>query len=365
MTRIALLLLAALLVAGCRTAAVAPTPVAPASPTATSAPTETPPPTATAEPTSTPEPTATPRPPTATPRPTSTPRPSPTPRPAFTVPAQSEEEQVVAEGGFAFRPFLGDMDMEVQGGQVFFADQVGVFIASIASAPEGDTSDSLDEVLAGVVRALDNSLDAAMEPGEPYPLIIDGLEGLAVDVSGTLLERPILGQVVALRPRQGWVFFGFGLGNTALGDERWTEEGRLTFAALLDSVRFLPVEALAPTATPAATPIAAAGDSACPVAGDAAYGYTKENAIRVGGDAFGGPGRERAYFDTLRGPAGQTVAYERQGSEPFGDTILDIFQVTYDGQAQPAILYVDEYVFETLYAPAGFTCQSPFPIGAP
>ena len=366
MTRIALLLLAALLVAGCRAAAVAPTPVAPASPTATAAPTDTPLPTATAEPTATPQPTATPLPPTATPRPTSTPRPSPTPRPTFAVPAQSDEEQVVAEGGFAFRPFADDieMEMEIVANQAFFADAAGTFFASLAGGPEADASPPLEDVLAGVVERMASSPNSVFTPGETYPIEVGGVEGLAVDIFGLMMAEPLQGQVVAVRPGEGQVFFAFGMSNISASDERWTEEGQPTLAALLDSVRFLPVAATAP-ATVAPTPAAAGGDSPCPIATDATYGFTKENAIRVGGDAFGGPTRERAYFDTLRGPAGQTVAYERQGSVPFGDTILDIYEATYDGQAQPAILYVDEYVFETLYAPVGFTCAAPFPLSAP
>ena len=65
------------------------------------------------------------------------------------------------------------------------------------------------------------------------------------------------------------------------------------------------------------------------------------------------------------GPAGQTVAYERIGSAPFGDTILDAYRLSYEGIAQPAVIYVDEYVFETLYAPVGFTCSIAFPLVAP
>lgn len=123
-----------------------------------------------------------------------------------------------------------------------------------------------------------------------------------------------------------------------------------------------------PTSTPEPSPtIAADSDatSACPVSDDESYGYTKENAIRVGGDAFGGPAREREYLDTLRGPDGQVISYEREGSLPFEDTILDAYIVTYAGLDEPARLYLDEYSFEDLFAPVGFTCDSAFPFSTP
>jgi hypothetical protein len=37
----------------------------------------------------------------------------------------------------------------------------------------------------------------------------------------------------------------------------------------------------------------------------------------------------------------------------------------YSGLGSPATIYVDEYSFEALYAPAGFTCAGPFPVMPP
>ncbi|MBK9055470.1 MAG: hypothetical protein IPL78_32565 [Chloroflexi bacterium] len=44
-------------------------------------------------------------------------------------------------------------------------------------------------------------------------------------------------------------------------------------------------------------------------------------------------------------------------------TILDAYTIT--GLAQATTLYVDQYSYETLKAPVGFTCSSPFPLSAP
>jgi hypothetical protein len=118
---------------------------------------------------------------------------------------------------------------------------------------------------------------------------------------------------------------------------------------------------LVATAVPVDTPTTAASSSACPVSGDSSYGYTQGNPIRVGGDVFGGPARATAYLNTLRGPAGQAVSYFRVGSLPTDETILDIYEVSYDGIGSPVSLYIDQYSFSTPLAPVGFICATAFP----
>ncbi len=104
-------------------------------------------------------------------------------------------------------------------------------------------------------------------------------------------------------------------------------------------------------------------DGECPIATDETYGYSESNPIRVGGDFISGVSRERAYLDHLRGPNGETLSYERQGSLPSVDTILDIYNVT--GPGVDEILYVDLYNYLELQAPVGFTCDGPFPLSPP
>ena len=88
-------------------------------------------------------------------------------------------------------------------------------------------------------------------------------------------------------------------------------------------------------------------------------------AIRVAGlNARGGPASERAYLDQLRGPNGETVTYERQGSccafeTPNGilnQGMLDMYEVSYDGLPKPLVLYLNMYdpPEGALKAPEGF-----------
>src|SRR5688572_20395970 len=88
--------------------------------------------------------------------------------------------------------------------------------------------------------------------------------------------------------------------------------------------------------------------SACPVAEDPAYAFTPERAVQVGGGAMFVASRERRYLDALRGPAGEPIRYRRMGSQPASDgqTILDAYEVTYDGAEKPVTLYLDAYHFD-------------------
>lgn len=105
----------------------------------------------------------------------------------------------------------------------------------------------------------------------------------------------------------------------------------------------------------------------CEISTDPNYGVTLGTPVQVGGGAMNGPARERRYLDALRGPDGQPVRYKRTGSMQGADgtTILDGYEVIYDGLAKPTVLYVDEYHFSDLRAPRGFVCGQPIGLALP
>lgn len=94
---------------------------------------------------------------------------------------------------------------------------------------------------------------------------------------------------------------------------------------------------------------------------DSSYGYTKSNAIKVGG-YNDGPLNERKYLNSLSGPNGKTIWYERSGSccqfktknSPFGMGMLDAYKVTYSGKNDTITLYINMYDKDKLKAPVGF-----------
>ena len=165
-----------------------------------------------------------------------------------------------------------------------------------------------------------------------------------------MFSSPLQGQAVIVMPDDNQFLFGLGIANTGRDKKRWENEGRKVFSDLINSITFSTAQQSQST-------------NVCSISADKTYGYTQGNPIKVGGDDFGGPPRERAYLDNLLGANGEKISYERTGSLSFGDTILDAFEVTVAGKK--VTLYIDEYAYTEPQAPVGFTCLGTFPLSKP
>lgn len=249
---------------------------------------------------------------------------------------------MVEDGGFSLRVPAG-YDADIEGRQAFISDERGTLIISFAGV---DTADSPDEIIDDFLNELGSSGDGEFIKGESDTITVDGLEGIAYEVTGSLFGSPLKGKTFVVEISAFHHLFGLAISNTSRDENRWENHGSEVFDAVLATIEF--IESQPPS-----------GD-ACPISTDETYGYTKENAIRVGngGDLFNGPAREREYLDNLRGPNGERIAYERQGSLMSGDVILDAYLI--QGLSTPVVLYIDMYNFEELRAPVGFTCTGPF-----
>jgi hypothetical protein len=105
----------------------------------------------------------------------------------------------------------------------------------------------------------------------------------------------------------------------------------------------------------------AAARAQCVVATDPGYGFEPAKAIAIGGGPLYAAARESRYLKSLRGPEGETVAFERRGSMPLPGslesgqtTILDVYDVRYGDRA--VTMYLNVYAFDLPQAPVGFTC---------
>ena len=99
---------------------------------------------------------------------------------------------------------------------------------------------------------------------------------------------------------------------------------------------------------------------------DKSYGYDRLNPIMVGGASQSeGPLNERRFLNALAGPNGEVISYKRLGSCCEFKTkngmmeggLLDKYSVTYEGLADPIILYLNMYDADKLKVPVGFTLK--------
>ena len=100
------------------------------------------------------------------------------------------------------------------------------------------------------------------------------------------------------------------------------------------------------------------------------YGWTSEKPIGLGGydsDAAGEGGIERQvrFLNSLWGPGGETLFYERIGTccafdlfgAPLDKGMLDVYALTWDGQSNPKHLYLDRYREGPVKIPMGLTTK--------
>jgi len=277
--------------------------------------------------------------------------PSPTPEPLFELGGLVE----VADGGFAYPQVLslknqpGSFDVLQQDGQVSLSSPNQDLLMSLTSEETDtgeDAQDCLERVLLGMAQDIDQFI-----PSKPSLQLLSERDALRVDFSGKLFEQPISGSLLVTTPQDGRCFTGIGMAVGSGAESHWQGQGQPLFDALLATLRFFEIERT----------------SACPLSSDPNYGFSLEAPIRVGNtNLYDGAAREEAYLQTLRGPNGESVRYERLDALMLADqSILDVYQVSYDGLDNPVTLYLDMYSYEMLLLPQGFTCAEPFPLEAP
>ena len=110
-----------------------------------------------------------------------------------------------------------------------------------------------------------------------------------------------------------------------------------------------------------------------PISVDSRYGYTKENPILVG-PISRGSGRDSLFLNSLRGPNGEPVEYERVGTccafktanSPMGtgEGLVDIYRVRVDGSNVVRYLFVNFYDPGKVKIPVGFVQRVEPAVGA-
>ncbi|BDS05747.1 hypothetical protein NT6N_07870 [Oceaniferula spumae] len=92
---------------------------------------------------------------------------------------------------------------------------------------------------------------------------------------------------------------------------------------------------------------------------DKTYGYSDQNAIKVGSkEEFGGPGAEREYLSSLLDSKGKPITFKRLasgGNSPDGKP-LDIYEVTLSDGSK-VILWLN------MYYPKNKPAKQPAPVG--
>ena len=172
----------------------------------------------------------------------STPAPTSAPKPVNTstaVPQRSTAETElidISSGGFtlAIQPGL---DFEAHEDSISISDRRGEFIVSLNGRPYIGSSYTLQSFLAKYLVEM-ASRGGTFDQSEPYEIVIDGKNGLAVDFSGSFLDHPVTGKAVAVSPGEDFIIFGLGMSLLNVHENGWDESGSMIFENILDSIDF-------------------------------------------------------------------------------------------------------------------------------
>lgn len=106
------------------------------------------------------------------------------------------------------------------------------------------------------------------------------------------------------------------------------------------------------------------------IAREEEYGWTARKPIGLGGYYSEIPGetgfdRQQQYLNSLWGPEGEIIFYEKIGTccpfdlfgAPLDKGILDVYALTWEGQAEPKHLYMDRFREEPIRIPSGLTTK--------
>jgi hypothetical protein len=175
--------------------------------------------------------------PVAEPTPFLTGTPIPALTPTLTEPAELVlgETKTVPDGGFSFRPVVG-YDVNILPGQATLVSQDGRFIFSLAGG-KSLSGTPLNIILGRLLDTVSKEFDT-FQAGEPYPIQVDGSQGLAADVVGNMAESPINGQVAVVAPNATQVFYVLAFAVNPADQNLWESSGEEAFTAVVGSVSF-------------------------------------------------------------------------------------------------------------------------------
>jgi hypothetical protein len=174
--------------------------------------------------------------PTITPAPMFTPKPVNTSTPLPLTPTAGPQFVNLKSGGFslAVQP---ELDFETDDYSINISDKGGELIISLNGKPYIASVYTLESFLDKYVVEM-ASRGGSFNQGDPYAISIDGMNGIAIDLTGNFLDDPMAGKAVAISPGKDFIIFGLGMSNLGTHKNGWNESGSVIFEEIIASIKF-------------------------------------------------------------------------------------------------------------------------------
>jgi hypothetical protein len=139
-------------------------------------------------------------------------------------------------GGFslAVQP---ELDFETDDYSINLSDKGGELIISLNGKPYIASIYTVESFLDKYLVEM-ASRGGAFNRSDPYEVTIDGMSGIAIDLTGNFLNDPMAGKAVAISPGKDFIIFGLGMSNQGTHKNGWTESGSPIFEAIIASIKF-------------------------------------------------------------------------------------------------------------------------------
>lgn len=139
-------------------------------------------------------------------------------------------------GGFslAVQP---ELEFETDDYSINLSDKGGELIISLNGKPYIASIYTLESFLDKYIVEV-ASRGGSFHQSNPYEISVDGMSGIAIDLTGNFLDDPMAGKAVAISPGKDFIIFGVGMSNLGTHKNGWAESGSVIFEALIASIKF-------------------------------------------------------------------------------------------------------------------------------
>jgi hypothetical protein len=145
------------------------------------------------------------------------------------------ERHEITAAGFAFRVPIGYAS-QIEEQQAFISNLEGTFVILFAGV---ESSSSEEDLIDEYLDALATRSQGEFEKTPSDPVTVDGRQGRAFDLTGSLFGSPLKGKTLIVPLRSNRFFFALAIFNLSEAEQAWEEQGSKVFEAVLESIEFI------------------------------------------------------------------------------------------------------------------------------
>jgi hypothetical protein len=150
--------------------------------------------------------------------------------------AQAPQLIDLKNGGFSLA-IHSDLEFDTDDYSVNISDKGGELIISLNGKPYIASLYTLESFLDRYLAEM-AARGGSFHESDPYEINIDGMSGIAIDLTGNFLNDPMAGKAVAISPGKDFIIFGLGMSNQGTHKNGWMESGSPIFEAIIASIKF-------------------------------------------------------------------------------------------------------------------------------